>query len=151
MDIKSIGVIGSGLMGAGIVETCARTGYHVVVREINDEMLQAGLQRVEASMEKAVQRGKLASEARDAARGRVKGATDLADLAGSDLVIEAITENMALKKEIFAELDRLCPPHTILASNTSSLSITDLASATQPAELVVVLHFFNPLTVMPLL
>ncbi|MBI2976471.1 MAG: 3-hydroxybutyryl-CoA dehydrogenase [Chloroflexi bacterium] len=151
MDIKAVGVVGCGLMGAGIVETCARAGYSVVVREVNDGLLQAGLKRIEGSLGKAVERGKLTPEARAATWARIKGATALEDLAGSDLVIEAVIENMALKKEVFSALDRLCPPHTILSSNTSSLSITEMAAATRRPGQVIGLHFFNPVPVMPLL
>ncbi|MBI5291517.1 MAG: 3-hydroxybutyryl-CoA dehydrogenase [Chloroflexi bacterium] len=151
MDIKTVGVVGCGLMGAGIVETCARAGYSVVVREVNDGLLQAGLKRIESSLSKAVERGKLTPEARAATWARIKGATTLDDLAGSDLVIEAVIENMALKKEVFSALDRLCPPHTILSSNTSSLSITEMAAATRRPGQVIGLHFFNPVPVMPLL
>jgi 3-hydroxybutyryl-CoA dehydrogenase len=138
-------------MGAGIVEICAKSGYDVVVREINDELLQTGLDRLSASLDKAVKRGKLEAEAREAAWGRIRGTTSLEDLAGSDLVIEAVTENMSLKKEVFSQLDELCPDHTILTSNTSSLSITEIASATQRPDKVIGLHFFNPVPIMPLL
>jgi 3-hydroxybutyryl-CoA dehydrogenase len=151
MDIKTVGVVGCGLMGAGIVETCARAGYSVVVREVNDGLLQAGLKRIEGSLGKAVERGKLAADTRAATWTRIKGATALEDLAGSDLVIEAVVENMALKKEVFSALDRLCPPHTILSSNTSSLSIAEMAAATKRPGQVIGLHFFNPVPVMPLL
>jgi 3-hydroxybutyryl-CoA dehydrogenase len=151
MDIQTVGVVGCGLMGAGIAETCARTGFLVVVREVNAGLLQAGLKRIEGSLSKAVERGKLAAEARVATWARIKGTTALEDLAGSDLVIEAVVENMALKKEVFSALDRLCPPHTILASNTSSLSITEMAATTQRPGQVIGLHFFNPVPVMPLL
>ncbi len=151
MEIKTIGVVGSGLVGAGIVEVCARSGYDVVVREINEELLQAGLDGIGASMDEAVKRGKIDVEARQTAWDRISGTTDLADLSSSDLVIEAITENMELKKEIFAELDRRCPSQSILASNTSSLSITEIASATRRPEQIIGLHFFNPAPVMPLL
>ncbi len=151
MNVKTVGVVGCGLMGAGIVETCARAGYNVVVREVNDELLQAGLKRVEGSLTKAVERGKLDPDTRTATRARVKGTTALEDLSGSNLVIEAVVENMALKKEVFSALDRLCPPHAILASNTSSLSITEIASATRRPGRVIGLHFFNPVPVMPLL
>lgn len=151
MDIKTVGVVGCGLMGAGIVETCARAGYSVVVREVNDGLLQAGLKRIEGSLGKAVERGKLAPDTRAATWARIKGTTALEDLAGSDLVIEAVVENMALKKEVFSALDRLCPPRTILSSNTSSLSITEMAAATKRQGQVIGLHFFNPVPVMPLL
>ncbi|MBW8012684.1 MAG: 3-hydroxybutyryl-CoA dehydrogenase [Chloroflexi bacterium] len=151
MEIKTIGVVGCGLMGAGIVETCAKSGYTVKVREINDELLQAGLARIEASLKKAVKRGKLDEADSKLAWERITGTIQLEALKDSDLVIEAAVENMELKKEIFAALDKICPAHTILSSNTSSLSITEIASATQRPEQVIGLHFFNPVPVMPLL
>jgi 3-hydroxybutyryl-CoA dehydrogenase len=151
MDVKKIGVVGCGLMGAGIVENCARSGFEVVVREINDDLLNQGLARIGASMDKAVTKGKLEAQERDVARDRINSTTELKGLADSDLVIEAVVENMELKKEIFAELDSICRPEAILASNTSSLSITEIASATKRPEKVVGLHFFNPVPVMPLL
>jgi 3-hydroxybutyryl-CoA dehydrogenase len=150
-NIENVGVVGCGLMGAGIVETCARAGYVVRVREVNSELLQQGLDRVKKSMSKAVSRGKLTQEDMDAALARIKGTTDVTDLAGSDLVIEAVVENMALKKEIFAQLDELCAPEVILASNTSSLCITEIASVTGRPDRVLGMHFFNPVPVMPLL
>jgi 3-hydroxybutyryl-CoA dehydrogenase len=151
MNIKNVGVVGCGLMGAGIAETCARAGYVVTVREIDAELLRQGLDRVKKSMSKAVSRGKLSQENMDAALTRIKGTTDLTDLAGSDLVIEAVVENMALKKEIFARLDEMCAPEVILASNTSSLCITEIASVTGRPDRVLGMHFFNPVPVMPLL
>ncbi len=151
MDIKNVGVVGCGLMGAGIVETCARAGYNVTVREVSDEVLQKGLAHVKKSMSKGVSRSKLTQEEMDAALDRIKGTTDMADLVASDLAIEAAVENMALKKAIFAELDKLCAPGAILASNTSSLSITEMASVTGRPDKVLGMHFFNPVPVMPLL
>lgn len=151
MDINNVGVVGCGLMGAGIVETCARAGYKVTVREINDEILEQGLARVKKSISKGVSRGKLTQEEMDAALARIKGTTDMADLAASDLTIEAAVENMALKKAIFADLDQLCAAEAILASNTSSLSITEMASVTRRPDRVLGMHFFNPVPVMPLL
>ncbi len=151
MEIKNVGVVGCGLMGSGIVEACARAGYAVTVREINDELVGKGLDRVTQSMGKGVSRGKLTQAEMDAAMARIKGTTDLASLAGSDLVIEAVVEKMALKKEIFAGLDKLCAPGAILASNTSSLCVTEIASVTGRPDKVLGLHFFNPVPVMPLL
>ena len=150
MEIKKVGIVGCGLMGSGIVEACARAGYAVIVREINDELLQKGLERITKSLSRGVSRGKLAQTDRDAALARIKGTTDMAGLAGSDLVIEAAVENMTIKKKVFAELDNLCAPEAILASNTSSLSITEMASATGRPDKVLGLHFFNPVPVMPL-
>lgn len=150
-DIKTIGVVGCGLMGAGIVETCARAGFHVVVREVNDDLLQKGLKRIQDSMSKAVQRGKLSQADLEAAQSRISGTLNLADFKDCDLVIEAAVENMSLKKTIFTELDSICRSDVILASNTSSLCITEMAAATERPDKVLGLHFFNPVPVMPLL
>ncbi|MBC7249455.1 MAG: 3-hydroxybutyryl-CoA dehydrogenase [Anaerolineae bacterium] len=151
MEIKKVGVVGCGLMGSGIVEVCARAGYDVVVREVNDELLQKGLERVKKSMSKGVQRGKLSQEDMDAAWQRIQGTTTLADMADCDLVIEAAVEKMEVKKAIFAELDSIVPPHAILASNTSSLCVTEMASVTKRSDKVLGIHFFNPVPVMPLI
>lgn len=151
MEIKRVGVIGCGLMGAGIVETCARAGYQVLVREVNAELLAKGMQRCNSSLSRAVERGRLTQPEMDDAWARITGTVKLQDLAKSDLVIEAVIENMAEKKRIFAEMDTLCPPETIIASNTSSLCVTEMAVATGRPDKVLGLHFFNPVPVMPLL
>jgi 3-hydroxybutyryl-CoA dehydrogenase len=147
--IRRVGVVGCGLMGSGIVETVARAGYEVVVREVSADLLQRGLQRVEASMKRAVDRGKLEAATRDAARARIRGTTSPADLAGVDLVIEAVVEKMDEKKKVLQDLDGVVAPGVIFASNTSSLSITEMAAATRRPELVVGMHFMNPVPVMP--
>lgn len=151
MEIKTVGVVGCGLMGSGIAEVCARSGYDVVVREINDELLQKGMDRIKRSMSRGVERGKFTQEEMNAALARIKGTTEMGDFAPCDLVIEAVVENMGVKKEVFAELDGICPPHAILATNTSSLCITEMASATKRPGKVLGMHFFNPVPVMPLL
>lgn len=151
MDIHRVGVVGCGLMGSGIVEVCARAGYDVVVREVNDELLQKGLGRIRDSLTRAVARGKATQEQADQALAHLTGTLDLADFAGCDIAIEAAIENMALKKEIFAELDRVLPPHAILASNTSSLCVTEMASVTRRGDKILGIHFFNPVPVMPLI
>jgi 3-hydroxybutyryl-CoA dehydrogenase len=151
MEIKKVGVVGCGLMGSGIVEVCAKAGYEVVVSEINDEFLQKGLGRLNKSLSRAVSKGKATQEEMDAALARVKGTTDTADFAPCDLVIEAAIENMELKKQIFSELDDILRPEVIIGSNTSSLCITEMASATQRGDKVLGIHFFNPVPVMPLL
>jgi len=151
MEIKKVGVVGCGLMGAGIVEASARANYEVVVREINDELLQKGLGRIQKSLTTAVARGKVTQEQADQALARIHGTLNLADFAGCDLVVEAAVENMGLKKEIFSELDQIAPPHTILASNTSSLCVTEMASVTRRGDKVLGIHFFNPVPVMPLI
>jgi 3-hydroxybutyryl-CoA dehydrogenase len=151
MEIKKVGVVGCGLMGSGITEVCARAEYDVVVREINEELLSKGLARVKKSMGKAVARGKMEQAQADRALAHIQGTTDLADMEGCDLIVEAAIENMALKKEIFASLDEIVAPQAILASNTSSLCITEMAAVTQRGDKVLGIHFFNPVPVMPLI
>ncbi len=151
MEIKTVGVVGCGLMGSGIVELVARHGFPVVVREINDEFLNKGLGRIRSSLAKAVERGKLSAAERDAALGRIRGTTNMADLAGVDLAIEAAIESLELKKSIFKELDQITRPDVIVASNTSSLAVMEMASMTRKPDKVLGLHFFNPVPVMPLL
>ena len=151
MDIKKVGIVGCGLMGSGIAEITARAGYEVVVTEVTEEFLKKGLSRIEASAQKAVDKGKMAAEDRTALLGRIKGTTDLNELASCQLVVEAVIEKMEEKKRVFAELDHICPPETILASNTSSLSITEIAGATSRPNRVLGLHFFSPVPVMRLL
>lgn len=150
MDIKRVGVVGCGLMGSGIAEVCALGGYQVVVSEVDDDLLRRGVSRLEASMQRGVQRGKLTEADVAAARSRIRGTTNLSDLASSDLIIEAVIENMDLKKEVYRALDEVCPPATIFASNTSSLSITEMASVTKRRERFLGMHFFNPVPVMKL-
>jgi len=144
-------VVGCGLMGSGIAEVCARAGYTTIVRELNDDLLAKGRQRIEQSMGTAVQRGKLDAAERDAALARLQGTTTFADFAACDLVIEAATENPAIKKQTFTELDQACPPHTILASNTSSIPIIQMATATRRPDKVLGMHFMNPVPVMRLI
>jgi 3-hydroxybutyryl-CoA dehydrogenase len=150
MSVQRVGVVGCGLMGAGIAESSARAGYSTVVREVDDGLLAAGRARLERSMSTAVERGKLPADEAAAARDRLSYVTDLADLAECDLVIEAITENTAAKRALFAELDAVCQPGTILASNTSSIPIIEMASATGRREQVLGMHFMNPVPVMRL-
>ncbi len=150
-EIRKVGVVGCGLMGSGIAEVCARAGYDTVVREVNDELLVRGLGRLDASLGTAVERGKLSEQERQATRGRLRGTTRAEELADRDLVIEAATENPAIKKETFAQLDRICPPHTILASNTSSIPIITMATATGRPDRVLGMHFMNPVPVMRLI
>ncbi|WP_278190001.1 3-hydroxybutyryl-CoA dehydrogenase [Brevibacterium sp. ZH18] len=151
MNIERTAVIGSGLMGAGIAEVLAKSGLDVIVREINDEASAAGRARIEKSLAKAVEKGKLESEARDAALGRLRFTTDIADLADRQLVIEAASENEEIKKSIFKELDEVVTdPEAILASNTSSMPIVRFAQSTSRPERVLGVHFFNPAPVQPL-
>jgi 3-hydroxybutyryl-CoA dehydrogenase len=150
LEIRKVGVVGCGLMGSGIVEVAARAGFEVVVREVDDQVLAAGRGRVEKSLTRAVERGKLADEERTATLGRVRFTTSLDDLADRDIVIEAIVEDMEAKNALFAALDERCGKETIYASNTSSLTVTDMAAATARPGRVVGLHFFNPVPVMKL-
>jgi 3-hydroxybutyryl-CoA dehydrogenase len=149
--IQRVGVVGCGLMGSGIAEVCARAGYTTIVREATGELMQSGLARINGSMDRAVARGKLPAEERDAARARIIGTTDMHAFDECDLVIEAVPEDLAMKRKIFAELDGIVPPQAILASNTSSLPVTDMAGATRRPTQVVGLHFMQPVPVMPLL
>ena len=146
-----MGVVGCGLMGSGIAEVCARAGYVTVVREVNADLLARGRQRIEQSLETAVRRKKLAPEEREAALGRLTGTTSLDDFGACDLVIEAATENADIKKRTFEELDRVCAPHAILASNTSSIPIIQMASVTRRPDQVLGTHFMNPVPIMPLI
>jgi 3-hydroxybutyryl-CoA dehydrogenase len=138
-------------MGSGIAEVCARAGYSTIVREINDELQARGRKRIEQSLETAVRRNKLDAGERDAALNRLTGTTSLEDFGACDIVIEAATENPELKRRTFEELDRVCPPHAILASNTSSIPIIQMATATRRPDQVLGMHFMNPVPVMPLI
>ena len=149
--IQRVGVVGCGLMGSGIAEVCAKAGYSVVVREATAGLLTAGLARISSSMERAVARGKLAGAERDAAWGRITGVIEMGALVECDLVVEAVPENLELKRQVFADLDAVAPAHAILASNTSSLAVTDMAAATRRPDKVLGLHFMQPVPVMPLL
>jgi 3-hydroxybutyryl-CoA dehydrogenase len=150
MAIAKVGVVGCGLMGGGIAQVVAQAGYATTVVEAEQGLLDRGLRGIQRSLDGLVDKGRLEPAQRDAARARLAGAVRLDDLGDADLVIEAITENPGLKKETFARLDRICPPHAILASNTSSCTITELAAATKRPAQVLGLHFFNPAPVMKL-
>jgi len=150
MKVKRVGVLGAGLMGSGIAEVCARNGYETVVREVSDALAAKGVGRIESSLAKAVDRGKLVATDRDAARARLSATTKVDDLAACDLVVEAVVENLEAKKELFAELDRICGDSAIFCSNTSSLTITELSAATRRPDRFAGLHFFNPVPVMKL-
>jgi len=150
VKIEKVGVVGCGLMGSGIAEVAAKSGFAVRVREINDELLEKGKARIQRSLDRAVEKEKLSAEDRDAAMGRLSFTTDVDELADRDIVIEAIVEELEAKNELFGRLDELCRDHTIFASNTSSLTVTDMAAATERADRFVGLHFFNPVPVMKL-
>ncbi len=150
MTIEKVAVLGCGLMGSGIAEVCARAGLETTVREVDDELLEAGLGRIRKSLGRAAAKGKLDEKQVDEILGRISGTTRIADLADADLVIEAIVENLEVKTATFAELDRTVQPAAIFASNTSSLTITELAAATERTDRFIGLHFFNPVPVMKL-
>lgn len=151
MEIKKVGVLGCGLMGAGIAQISAQSNYPVVVSEINEELLNKGLKIIDKTLAKSVEKGKLAEQDKAAIQSRLKGTTNVEDFADCDLIVEAAVENMDLKKKIFADLDRICPPHAVLATNTSCLSVTEIAMATKRPDQVIGMHFFNPVPVMKLL
>ncbi|WP_066890121.1 3-hydroxybutyryl-CoA dehydrogenase [Clostridium nigeriense] len=148
--MEKIFVIGAGTMGAGIVQAFAQKGYEVIVRDIKDEFVERGISGINKGLTKLVAKGKITEEDKEAILSRITGTTDLALAEDCDLVIEAAVENMEIKKSIFAELDGICKESTILASNTSSLSITEVASATKRPDKVIGMHFFNPAPVMKL-
>lgn len=150
MAIRNVGVVGCGLMGSGIAQVCAQKGYRVTVRETSDAFLQKGLDRIKGFLAEGVKRGKVAQADMDKTLAGLSGTTSLADLKDCDLVIEAIVENLDEKRKVFAELDRVCPPHAILASNTSSISITSMAAATKRPDKCIGLHFMNPVPIMKL-
>jgi 3-hydroxybutyryl-CoA dehydrogenase len=149
-EIKRVGVLGCGLMGSGIAQVAAAAGYDTVVRDVSTELTGRGRAGIEKSLAKFVEKGKLDAAARDATLKRLTFTTTVADLKGADVVIEAITEDLGLKNALFKELDALCGPATIFASNTSSLTIAEMAAATKRADRFVGLHFFNPVPLMPL-
>ena len=151
MEIKRVGIVGCGAMGSGITQVCAQSGYQVVASEINDELLNKGLTSISNFLAKSVEKGKLSQQDKDSTLARIKGTTNSKDFSDCDLIIEAAVENMELKKKIFAELDKICPEHAILATNTSCLSIIDMAMVTSRPDKVLGLHFFNPVPLMQLL
>ena len=149
-EIKRVGVLGCGLMGSGIAQVAATAGYETIVRDVSKELLDRGRGGIEKSLAKFVEKGKLPAADRDATVGRLKFTTSVADLTQADIVIEAITEDLGLKNALFKELDGLCSPGTIFASNTSSLTIAEMAAATERPDRFVGLHFFNPVPLMAL-
>jgi 3-hydroxybutyryl-CoA dehydrogenase len=150
MAIETVGIVGCGLMGSGIAQVCAEAGHKVVVREVSDELLKKGLGKIESFLKKGVEKGKVSPERMSEVLGRLQGTTDLTKLAACDIVIEAVVENLDAKRQVYEILDRECPPHTIFASNTSSLSVTEMAAVTKRPDRFVGLHFFNPVPLMKL-
>jgi 3-hydroxybutyryl-CoA dehydrogenase len=150
MAIEKVGVVGCGLMGSGIAQVAAQAGCQVIVREVSQLLVDKGLQAIEKNLGRLVEKGKLSAADRDQIRGRLQGTTSLEDLRDRDFVIEAIIEQLPAKKELFLALDQICPRHTIFASNTSSISITEMAVVTKRPDRFVGMHFFNPVPVMQL-
>jgi len=144
MEIKKVGVIGCGFMGSGITQVCAQSGYQVVVSEINDELLNKGLTTIDYYLTRSVLKGKISQQDKDSALARIKGTTNTKDFSDCDLVIEVVPENIDLKKEVFVRIDKICPERTILASNTSCISIFELAKVTNRPEKVLGMHFLSP-------
>jgi 3-hydroxybutyryl-CoA dehydrogenase len=150
MPMQKIGVVGCGLMGSGIAQVAAQSGCQVTVREVSPQLVEKGLQSVEKNLQRAVDKGTLSAADRDQVRSHLRGTTNLEDLKDSDLIIEAIIEQLPAKRELWTALDKICPPQTVFASNTSSLSITEMAMFTKRPDRFLGLHFFNPVPVMKL-
>jgi len=150
MTIDKVGVVGCGLMGSGIAQVAAQAGFPVVVREVTPDLVEKGLKSIEKNLARMIEKGTITAEQRDQIRGRLRGTTKIEDLADRDLIIEAIIEQVPAKKELYAALDKLCGPATIFASNTSSCSVTEIATATTRPDRFFGLHFFNPVPVMKL-
>ena len=150
MDIKKVGVVGCGIMGSGIVQVCAQSGYDVTVAESKDELLKKGISSIEYWLQKSVEKGKITAENQNGVMERIHGSTNISDLKDVDIVVEAVYDNLEVKRKVFAELDKVCPKHTVLASNTSTLAIIDIASATKRMDKVLGMHFFNPVPAMKL-
>jgi 3-hydroxybutyryl-CoA dehydrogenase len=152
MEIQRVGVVGCGLMGHGIAQVTAQAGYDVVVREVEQKFIDKGMGGIQKNLAKSVEKGKMQQADADACIGRLKGTTNLQDLADCDIIIEAIVENLEAKRDTYNQLDAVCKPETIFASNTSSLSVTEMMTATRPERQArfVGLHFFNPVPLMKL-
>lgn len=148
--MKKTGVLGAGTMGSGIIQVLAQSGYEVTFIEQKQEFVDRGLERIAGTLAKAVKKGRMSEEDKDAVLGRIKGSTDMADLHDAEIVIEAATENVEAKKSMFRQLDEACQENAILATNTSALSITEIAAVTGRPEKVIGMHFFNPVPVMKL-
>jgi len=148
--MKKIGVLGTGTMGAGIIQVLAQNGYEVVLRARRQTSVDKGIATIEKNLDRLIAKEKMTADEKAVIMGRIQGSTDIAIIKDADLVIEAATEDMEAKKALFAELNELCKPETIIATNTSSLSITEIASATKRADKVIGMHFFNPVPMMKL-
>ena len=150
MEIKKVGIIGAGTMGNGIAQIASSIGCDVVMRDIDMKYVDNGMKNIDKFLSKSLEKGKITKEQKDEILGRIKGTTELKDLADVDFVVEAVIEDQDLKKKVFGDLDGICRPDVILATNTSSMSITEIANATKRPEKVVGMHFFNPVPLMKL-
>ena len=150
MEIKTIGVLGAGVMGNGIAQVAAQAGYNVILRDIEDKFVEGGIKNIDKFLAKSVEKGKMTAEQKSAVLGKIKGTTKMEDLKDVDFIVEVIIEVMDVKKKVFAELDELTRKDVILSSNTSSMSITEIATATKRPDKVVGMHFFNPVPLMRL-
>lgn len=150
MAIQKVGIVGCGLMGGGIAQISAQSGFTTEVREVSTELLEKGLKGIDKNLARLVEKGTITEAVKGQIRGRLRGTTSLQDLKDCDVIVEAIIEKLPAKRELFAELDAMCPAHTIFASNTSSLTITEIAASTKRPQRFVGLHFFNPVPVMKL-
>jgi len=150
MEIKKIGVVGAGTMGNGIAQVAAQIGCDVVMRDVKDEFVDRGLKSIDRFLSRSVEKGKMEASQKDAVMGRIQGTTDLGLMKDVDFVIEAVIEDLDLKKSVFKELDELCGPEVILASNTSSMSLTEIAAVTKRPDKICGMHFFNPVPLMKL-
>ena len=150
MAIRRVGVVGCGLMGSGIAQVAAASGFETVVREVSAELVEKGIKGVEKNLNRLVEKGSITDAVKGEIRARLKGTTSIDDLKNCDVIVEAIIEQLPAKRELFGALDAICPPATIFASNTSSLTITEIATATKRPQRFVGLHFFNPVPVMKL-
>jgi 3-hydroxybutyryl-CoA dehydrogenase len=151
MEIKQVGVVGCGQMGGGIAQVCAQSGFSVTVSEVSQDLLNRGLAKIDSNLARSVEKQRMTEQDKEATLARIKGTTDMKDFSKCDLVIEAAIENLDLKKKIFADLDKICPPQAMLATNTSCLSIIDMAMVTSRPDKVLGMHFFNPAPLMKLL
>ncbi len=151
MEIGKVGVVGCGIMGSGIAHVCAQSGYQVVAMDTSEELISKGIKSIAAQLRRAVDKGKMAKEEMDGTLARIKGTTNINDFGDCDLVMEAVIEDLEVKKKVFAQLDKICPAHAVLASNTSVLSVTDIAVETKRLDKVLGIHFSNPVPLMKML
>lgn len=150
MEIKTIGVLGAGVMGNGIAQVAAQSGYNVILRDIEDRFVEGGIKNIDKFLSKTVEKGKMSADDKNAIMGRIKGTTDMGAMKDADFIVEVVVEIMDIKKKVFAELDEITKPDVILSSNTSSMSLTEMATATKRPDKVVGMHFFNPVPLMKL-